>query len=271
MHLVWKKNMPAMIGQNNGNIRNITNKVWLGYLLTALLIFTGCQPSPRIGTLTKQYSKSEPALNNWTPAPKLLYPSPPKTEYLPQDIDWDLSGLNILLDPGHGGKDPGAEGNYGPSEKIIVLDIAKMLKIMLETSNAKVSLTRTNDRFITLNQRALLAQNKRIDFMISIHADAAANRNAKGITILVGRNASKRSKQLAHFIHQAISHTKNLTARTTRTQPLRVLEKHDKPAILIECGFMSNALDIQRLSATWYKKRLCRAIIKGIYQYTISR
>ena len=260
-----------MRGQNKGNVGLITNMLYLCVFFSAWVVFTGCQRDHINGNLTPQYPKAKPEVNHWTSTPTPLYSPPlePK-QHRQQEMTWDLSGLNILLDPGHGGKDPGAQGNHGPSEKMIVLDISIMLKEMLESSHASVSLTRTNDRFITLDHRALLAQNKRIDFMLSIHADAASNKNAEGITVLIGRNASKKSKRLADFIHESISKTKNLSARKTRTQQLRVLENHNKPAVLIECGFLSNALDIQRLSAHWYKKRLCRAIIQGIYQYSIT-
>ncbi|MFC1807557.1 N-acetylmuramoyl-L-alanine amidase [Candidatus Omnitrophota bacterium] len=90
---------------------------------------------------------------------------------------------NIVVDPGHGGKDPGAMGYYGLREKDITLDIAKRLKRHLEAYDIDITLTRDSDRFISLWKRADIANKKRADFFISIHANASRSRKARGFEV----------------------------------------------------------------------------------------
>jgi N-acetylmuramoyl-L-alanine amidase len=88
----------------------------------------------------------------------------------------------VVIDAGHGGKDPGAIGRRGLREKDVVLDIAKRLKKILESKYAvKVYLTRNKDRFIELKGRAAYANKKNADLFVSIHANASRKRNIKGI------------------------------------------------------------------------------------------
>ena len=90
----------------------------------------------------------------------------------------------IVLDPGHGGKDPGAIGAYGKTyEKNITLAMGKELKSILEKKGYKVYLTRSTDVFIPLRQRVRIAQRYKADLFMSIHADSALNRNAKGLSV----------------------------------------------------------------------------------------
>lgn len=90
----------------------------------------------------------------------------------------------IVLDPGHGGKDPGAIGYSGVYEKNITLAMAKELKKTLEKSgNYKVHLTRSTDVFIPLRERVRIARKYKADLFISIHADSAVNRSAKGLSV----------------------------------------------------------------------------------------
>lgn len=90
----------------------------------------------------------------------------------------------IVLDPGHGGKDPGAIGAYGKTyEKNITLAMGKELKAILEKKGYKVYLTRSTDIFIPLRQRVRIARRHKADLFMSIHADSALNRNAKGLSV----------------------------------------------------------------------------------------
>lgn len=89
----------------------------------------------------------------------------------------------IVLDPGHGGKDPGAIGYSGVYEKNITLAMAKELKVILEKEGYKVHLTRSTDIFIPLRDRVKIARKYNADLFMSIHADSAVNRNAKGLSV----------------------------------------------------------------------------------------
>lgn len=89
----------------------------------------------------------------------------------------------IVIDPGHGGKDPGAIGRSGLREKDVCLDIAKRLKPILETSGFEVFLTRDYDTFIPLEKRAIFANQKNVDLFISIHANANRARRLAGFEV----------------------------------------------------------------------------------------
>ena len=89
----------------------------------------------------------------------------------------------VVIDPGHGGKDPGAVSRYGTKEKNIVLDVSKRLKKYLEAKGLKVYLTRDRDVFISLYKRPAFAKKKKADLFVSIHANAAKKSWAKGFEV----------------------------------------------------------------------------------------
>ena len=105
----------------------------------------------------------------------------------------------IVIDPGHGGKDPGAIGINGTFEKDINLLFAKILRSVLSSSYIKVKLTRTDDRYLYLRERINFAEKLKADLFISIHADASKNQKASGFSIfsLSDKASDKEAKKLA--------------------------------------------------------------------------
>jgi len=105
----------------------------------------------------------------------------------------------IVIDPGHGGKDPGAIGVNGTFEKDINLLFAKIIRSVLSSSNIKVKLTRKDDRYLYLRERINFAEKLKADLFISIHADASKNRKASGFSIfsLSDKASDKEAKELA--------------------------------------------------------------------------
>lgn len=89
----------------------------------------------------------------------------------------------IVIDAGHGGKDPGCIGKGGTQEKTVVLSVAKKLKNKLEADGYKTFLTRSNDTYLKLAERAEFAEKKRADLFISLHANANPSRNVKGFSV----------------------------------------------------------------------------------------
>jgi N-acetylmuramoyl-L-alanine amidase len=89
----------------------------------------------------------------------------------------------IVIDPGHGGKDPGCIGRGGTKEKTVVLSVAKKLKASLDAAGYKTFLTRTSDSFLKLADRAEFAEKKRADLFISLHANANPSRSVKGFSV----------------------------------------------------------------------------------------
>ena len=105
----------------------------------------------------------------------------------------------VVIDPGHGGKDPGAIGVNGTFEKDVNLLFAKIIRSVLSSSNIKVKLTRTDDRYLYLKERINFAEKLKADLFISIHADASKNRKASGFSIfsLSDKASDKEAKKLA--------------------------------------------------------------------------
>ena len=87
--------------------------------------------------------------------------------------------FTVVIDPGHGGKDPGAIGTNGTFEKDINLKMSIILKNLLSSKNIKVILTRNNDKYLFLNQRVSFAEKVNADIFISIHSDSSRNKKGK--------------------------------------------------------------------------------------------
>lgn len=213
----------------------------------------------------------------------------------------------VIIDPGHGGKDPGAVGRRGLLEKDVVLDIAKRLKGKLRSAGIDVILTRDTDEFISLEERGAAgnANSNKADFFISIHANASRSRWVKGVEVLYLSEAIdedtrslKASKDYeldveedycgddtAAIIWDLIyrddrkssqemaelicsSLSKNLSQKSRGTKPARFqVLKTNLPAILIEVGFISNSGEEKKLSSTSYRNKIAQAIARGILEY----
>lgn len=236
--------------------------MWRAILVTTLMGATlwGCAaPGPKLGpppqpVLSTRPPRQVPAI----PPPEHPAPAPPVVP-----SDQGLRGTTVVVDAGHGGKDPGALGRGSVPEKVIVLDIAQQVAGLLGERGANVVMTRTSDRFIELDSRAAMAERARADLFVSIHADSAKRLSASGITIYVSRNATAASHQAAQHVAAALKRA-GFELRGVQTAGYRVLVGHSRPALLVECGFVSNRTEAQRLSTPSYRTRIAEAIAEGI-------
>jgi N-acetylmuramoyl-L-alanine amidase len=205
------------------------------------------------------------------PAPRIEppRPSPPPMMATRPPLP-TLRGKTVVVDAGHGGKDIGTPGTRGLSplpEKSIVLLVANHAGRLLQDRQARVIWTRTTDRFLELDQRAAIAQRNRADLFVSIHADSAPrNRQACGSTVYVCRGASAQSWSAARNIVHALS-LAGIECRGIKQANYRVLVAHPRPAVLVECGFLSNPGDATRLNTQAYRSRLAAAIARGVADY----
>lgn len=101
----------------------------------------------------------------------------------------------IMIDAGHGGKDPGAIGYHGSQEKDVVLDIAKRLHSNLTRRGFKVLMTRDDDRFISLEERTAMASRAQADLFVSLHANASPSRQARGVEVYYSKDLDRLSRQ----------------------------------------------------------------------------
>ena len=176
-----------------------------------------------------------------------------------------LAGLTVIVDPGHGGKDAGVPGGgvSNRPEKVIVLAISREMIRGLTARGATTIATRTTDVFVTLDARAKLADQHRADLFVSVHADSVPDAGVRGGTIYIGRQASQHSLRAAECIQAALAQA-GIKCRGIRRQDFRVLVGHSRPAVLVECGYLTNAQDARNLNTTSYQARFARALVEGI-------
>jgi N-acetylmuramoyl-L-alanine amidase len=217
---------------------------------------------------------------------------------------------HVVIDAGHGGKDPGAIGPSGLMEKDVVLDMAKRLRdLMQQGLQWHVTLTRDTDVFIPLEERTAIANAKAADLFVSIHANAAERPEAHGIEtyfldlatdeqsmrVAARENAttlskvsalqvilrdllmtSKRNESslLAGSVQQALVQAPGggKTGRDlgVKHAPFLVLMGAEMPAILVETGFVSNPAEERRLADPKYRAQATRAMFEGIKEYFAS-
>lgn len=242
---------------------------WLP-LITALVLtygLYGCTPQP--DWIDRSHIRMTPVDFGRKPHPVPDYQAPPTPAPGPTAGLPRIPGIHIVVDPGHGGSDPGAPAAFRGAlpEKTIVLMIANRLTQVLRACGAKVTQTRTDDTFVELNERAAISNRLKADLFVSIHADAAENGKAVGTTLYVEPNAYWRTIAIARSIQWAFTRAGIRCRGVNQEEEFRILVKNQRPAILIETGYMTNSLDAQRLNSNWYQKKIAMEIARGITAY----
>ena len=207
--------------------------------------------------------------------------------------------LCIVVDAGHGGKDPGAVGPTHAYEKEVVLDIALQLAALLEKElGGKVILTRSDDRFIPLSERPQIANQAKADLFVSIHANASRDRTASGSQVYIYNREASSSKAaeaarlenkdanyleiIKDDLRQSIHEEGNVTAAGLVGQaleknglpacrieraPFYVLAKSHMPSILVETAFISNHDEEAKLRRSDFRRQIARGIFQGIQEF----
>ncbi|WP_366248027.1 N-acetylmuramoyl-L-alanine amidase [Terribacillus aidingensis] len=171
----------------------------------------------------------------------------------------------IVIDPGHGGKDPGAIGN-DTMEKRVALTISEKLQHRLLANGYDVKMTRSEDVFIPLTERATFSNNWKADLFVSVHANSATSSSAKGLESYY-YGASSSGKQLASSIQTALVANTNNENRGTHSADFYVLRHTSMPAVLVETGFISNPADAVLLNDSSYQDKVANSIAEGITEY----
>jgi len=169
----------------------------------------------------------------------------------------------VVIDPGHGGKDPGAIAVNGHYEKAVNLSVALKVAYLLRQKGMTVILTRDSDRFVELEERAAIANRRNADLFVSIHADSHSDRGVRGFTVYIARSASTSSSQAANKMVRALKGT-GLSNKGIQRADFRVLVKTRCPAILVEMGYLSNAQEASLLVTNYFQEKMARAIAEGI-------
>jgi N-acetylmuramoyl-L-alanine amidase len=218
----------------------------------------------------------------------------------------------VMIDPGHGGYDPGTQSSAGMLEKDLALQIATRLKAALEARSIRAELTRSTDVFISLAERTRIANSAGADLFVSIHLNSSPNTDTTGIEVYYLNNTTDRATiRLARMENggadgygapdvsnlnyiltdlrqnykasEAASLARMIDAQTVagldaglglnvnalgaKMGPFYVLVGAHMPAVLVECGFMSNAAEATRLESPNYQDVLARAIATSVADY----
>ena len=176
--------------------------------------------------------------------------------------------FSVVLDPGHGGPDPGAIGIGGMRETDIVLEVSKIVKKLLSEKGVKVFLTRKNEIDMDLPPRVSFANNTDADIFVSIHANASRGKrkDINGLETFYFRGW--RGRLLAKRIQKQILRVSpGSPDRGVKQGRFYVVKNTKMPAVLVEIGFLTGRLDARRLEKTSHRKRLAYAIAKGILEY----
>jgi N-acetylmuramoyl-L-alanine amidase len=171
----------------------------------------------------------------------------------------------VVIDPGHGGPDPGAVGINGIQEKGIVLDIGRQVADLLERQGVTVILTRSDDRDLDLEPRVQMAQRANATVFVSIHANAISmsRPDVNGLETYYYQSGDR----LAQVIHNSILQGTDVRDRGVRQARFYVLRRTSMPAVLIEVGFVTGREDAAKLATPAYRSQMAAAIARGILQY----
>jgi len=217
----------------------------------------------------------------------------------------------IVIDPGHGGKDPGCIGKKGTYEKDIVLDICTRLKkLLLQNKGLEIILTRETDIFVPLENRAEIANQKKADIFISVHANSYPNRKRTGVeayylnfnqdpdvlrvaareNATTTKNISQQREILEKIIQtNKLMESRDLANRLQKSLVTRLASKYqgiknlgvkggpfwvliggEMPSVLVEISHLSNPLEEERLNTIQYRQAVAQGIYEGILQYIES-
>ncbi len=170
----------------------------------------------------------------------------------------------VVIDPGHGGPDPGAVGN-GLKETEIVLDISRQVTSFLEQQGVQVIMTRNGEYDLDLQPRVDIAERANASVFVSIHANAIsmARPDVNGIETYYYSSG----KGLAQSIHQSILQSIDIGDRRVRSARFYVLRRTSMPAVLVETGFITGAEDKFKLADPTFRTQMAKAISRGILRY----
>ena len=173
-----------------------------------------------------------------------------------------VKGKTIVIDPGHGGHDSGAIGILlRTKEKDITLSTANQLATLLRNAGANVIMTRSTDIYLSLPARASISNSNKADAFVSIHYNATPISNAYGIETFYYHSPHT---SLASSLQQEIAKTTGLMGRGVKKKGYTVLSMNNRPAALVELGFLSTPPEEKIIAQTSYHQKAAQGILNGL-------
>jgi len=172
----------------------------------------------------------------------------------------------VVIDAGHGGQDRGGAPYQRIPEKGYTLDTARRLARNLRRLGVMVVMTRDDDSFVSLSQRTYISNrySPRDAVFVSIHYNSGWREGAYGIETYYH---SRRAYRLAALVHPRVINAMNSADRGIRWRGYWVLRRNRLPAILVECGFLTNRAEAARIEDPDYRERTAGAIAGAIMRY----
>jgi len=200
-----------------------------------------------------------------------------------QAMSWAVAGHTYVIDPGHGGEDPGKVGPNDLYEKDINLAVAKKLHVILSQGGGQVVLTRDSDISLSSGQdtvrerkradlakRVEIAKNAKADIFISLHCNAFPASRWSGAQTFYSPSVPG-SKELAEFIQEELASQLGNTTRKAKSDTTSVIMKQaTMPIVNVEMGFLSNPREAALLQDPAYQDKLAWAIYSGIVRYLVE-
>ncbi|WP_338442655.1 N-acetylmuramoyl-L-alanine amidase [Synechococcus elongatus IITB4] len=219
-------------------------------------------------SLTLPKLASVPTLST---APPSFLSITPSFGAAPQPAQTGLPPLSrpavIVIDPGHGGRDPGAIGIGGIRETDIVLDISTQVTRLLQAQGAQVVMTRQDDREVDLAPRVAIAQRARATVFVSIHANALSM-SRPDVNGLETYFFTAASRPLAQAIQDRMMQSfPDMRNRGVKQARFYVIRQTSMPSSLVEVGFVTGAQDAARLADPTFRSQMAQAIAAGILDF----
>src|SRR5690625_3652161 len=190
----------------------------------------------------------------------------PKQETTKKGKNNSQVGYNIVLDPGHGGRDPGSKAINGIHEKDLLLATANNTAKKLREAGATVIITRESDRYLSLEERVSISNVYNTHAFISLHYDAHAKHSINGFSTHF-YSPSGNDRQLAQDIQSGIAEQVDLKSRGIMQNDFYVLRENSDLAVLVELGFLTNQNDLATIQTDEYQVGIANGITTGLLNY----
>jgi len=191
--------------------------------------------------------------------------APPAKDGREVTISGNKGGFTIVIDAGHGGKDPGANGASGAEEKDYTLSLAKKVYALLQQDpKFDPYMTRNDDTFLELDERSAYSNGLEADAFLSIHGNTYTDPSIKGTETYYD---SLISIPLANAIHDKLIGATGFPDRGVKQEQWRVLVGSEQPSVLLEVGFMTNPQEEAQMLDNAWQDRVAQAIVDGLNDY----
>ena len=177
--------------------------------------------------------------------------------------DTSRSFKTVVIDAGHGGHDSGARSRWGGREKSHTLSVAQRLEPKLRAAGFKTVMTRTGDYFVPLDERARISNRQNNAIFVSIHFNHSPKRRISGAEVYY---KTEPSRVIAQRILGKMEALPGLDSRYVKTANFRVLKKNEYPAVLVECGYLSNRSEGRLSASEQQHERLANAIAQALVE-----